>query len=377
MLEKITIHKLFGRYDYDIDLAIGSSCEGLLFVTGPNGMGKTTIFKMINSLYKAYFEYFLSVPYLRVTFSFGGGYAIEFRQRVENGETDEKSDVLAEQRVSVSCSFVRSDGQKYEYCWMSSEDIAEQKKNGAMSALLQFLLSDACFYISDDRLNPNGKAIFDDSTVEPSVLGKLLSTILQSITDNFLVADVVSTEENIESRTTAVRKSVSLLKRFGLYLTEWEQKLNTLKGEELSMMVCRCENALQSCEKETSLVEEFLKMMEKASFVDKELVLSPKYGYRFRMTDTQMFIEFDKLSSGERQYFCLMYNLFFMVHENLLVLIDEPEISFHLMWQMSFCRQMKALVKLKNLYMLIATHSTEMFDGDFALTTDLYKQQKK
>lgn len=45
MIKTIKISKLFGRFDYKLDF----SEEGIMIITGPNGYGKSTILKMINS----------------------------------------------------------------------------------------------------------------------------------------------------------------------------------------------------------------------------------------------------------------------------------------------------------------------------------------
>ena len=57
-----------------------------------------------------------------------------------------------------------------------------------------------------------------------------------------------------------------------------------------------------------------------------------------------------------------------------LVIVDEPELSAHLMWQAQYLENIKAVQKLRNCSFLIATHSTVVFDGKFDLTTDLFEQ---
>ena len=57
-----------------------------------------------------------------------------------------------------------------------------------------------------------------------------------------------------------------------------------------------------------------------------------------------------------------------------LVLVDEPELSFHLMWQMQYLGNIKAVQNMRKCAFLIATHSTQVFEGKFELTTDLFAQ---
>ena len=48
-----------------------------------------------------------------------------------------------------------------------------------------------------------------------------------------------------------------------------------------------------------------------------------------------------------------------------LVLVDEPELSYHLMWQMQYLNNIKAVQNMRNCAFLIATHSTQVFEGKF------------
>ncbi|WMJ23446.1 AAA family ATPase [Paludicola sp. MB14-C6] len=43
MLQRVSVKKLFGRFDYDIDM----KSDGVTILTGPNGFGKSTVAKAI------------------------------------------------------------------------------------------------------------------------------------------------------------------------------------------------------------------------------------------------------------------------------------------------------------------------------------------
>ena len=45
MLKKVEIKKLFGRFNYNINL----NESGITIITGPNGFGKSTILNMVNA----------------------------------------------------------------------------------------------------------------------------------------------------------------------------------------------------------------------------------------------------------------------------------------------------------------------------------------
>ena len=79
------------------------------------------------------------------------------------------------------------------------------------------------------------------------------------------------------------------------------------------------------------------------------------------------------LSSGEQHILIQAYELIFNAQEGALTLIDEPEMSFHLMWQMDYLKNLSKIVKQKKLQCLVATHSPQIFDSMWDLTYDLYE----
>jgi len=375
MLKTFEISKLFGRYSYHIDLAEDSSCKGLLYLTGPNGMGKSTIFRMIWSLYHLRFDVFLDVPYEKVQFTFDDGYSITMVREATKEEVPIESDQRAQEFVVVHCVFRSRDRHEEVLIDWDEDNLAELLQSQESSKIRHYLNSEDCFLLSDNRLHINKADNFDNASIDKSKIAKLLTSIQQSLSDNSVTNINYSADGHVdEKRVKRVSEQLAFLHRCGLDMHQLEQMLKQLHGADLNIALNRCEAAVESCKNKLELLKSFLEMMDKASFLNTSLVLDPKYGYRFKDKDSGEFIEYTDLSSGEQQYFCQMYNLFFVVSEKRLVLIDEPEISFHMMWQMNYCKQMKTLVRYRKLNLLIATHSPEMFDGDFSLTTDLHKQ---
>lgn len=69
-------------------------------------------------------------------------------------------------------------------------------------------------------------------------------------------------------------------------------------------------------------------------------------------------VQFSALSSGEQNRIGLALKIISHAENNTLILIDEPEISLHLKWQMEFHSFLKGIMSSYNNYhILIATHS--------------------
>lgn len=77
------------------------------------------------------------------------------------------------------------------------------------------------------------------------------------------------------------------------------------------------------------------------------------------------------LSSGEQHEIILLYELIFKASNNMLVLIDEPEISLHIDWQLSFLSDLESISKLNKPQFLIATHSPSIIGNKINLAQEI------
>lgn len=83
-----------------------------------------------------------------------------------------------------------------------------------------------------------------------------------------------------------------------------------------------------------------------------------------------------ELSSGERQIITMLTYLAFMVGEGSIFLVDEPELSLHLSWQMKL---VDALMELKpaEVQLVLATHSPEIVGKHRQSVVKLVPQYKE
>ena len=64
MLSRTVYEKLFGIFDYQIELTDG----GVTIITGPNGFGKSTILKSIDAFYSLDIIFFSRLDYEKISF---------------------------------------------------------------------------------------------------------------------------------------------------------------------------------------------------------------------------------------------------------------------------------------------------------------------
>jgi len=97
----------------------------------------------------------------------------------------------------------------------------------------------------------------------------------------------------------------------------------------------------------------------------KRLEINHKKGFIIKQSETEQNIPLDLLSSGEKHIIILFYWLIFETENDSLVMIDEPEISLHVEWQLNFISNLMAIKnskvkELNNLRFIIATHSPQI-----------------
>lgn len=105
-------------------------------------------------------------------------------------------------------------------------------------------------------------------------------------------------------------------------------------------------------------------------FQYKKLTISREKGFVLT-SDAGATLAPSDLSSGEQHELVLLYFLMFGLRENSLVLIDEPEISLHIVWQQHFLPDLKKIVELSGFDVLIATHSPQIVGEHWNLTEEL------
>lgn len=108
-------------------------------------------------------------------------------------------------------------------------------------------------------------------------------------------------------------------------------------------------------------------------FSHKQIAISKDKGFSFTTSDGN-FLSPTDLSSGEQHELVLLYELLFKVKPNSLILIDEPELSLHVEWQVQFIKDLQEITKLANIDILMATHSPDIIHDRWDLTVELKGQ---
>lgn len=113
-----------------------------------------------------------------------------------------------------------------------------------------------------------------------------------------------------------------------------------------------------------------LKTIINNRFNHKHLDITRDDGLLFTTPDGKKLMP-ESLSSGEQHVMMLLYELLFKVEPDSLILIDEPELSLHIVWQQKFVRDLQDIINLAGFDVLIATHSPQIIHDRWDLAVEL------
>ncbi len=367
MLKSIYIKNLFGLYTYTLNL--NSKCgDSIRFITGPNGYGKTTILNILNSLYSWDLQSLSLIPFETLRLLFNDSCVVDV-QRICNYVDKEFSDEFASEIIELHIKFNGDNGHtKISSTTWSSDNEGEIEEN---NSLLIYLKSHPIYYITDKRLQK------DESSLMVNINAKKLQGLLR---DYRVQINEVSNKTSFSTKyltqeedNTKIDKDSNALKFCGF---THGKVLPSYREDSTEYLNTQVENVFDSNKEQfINKLECFLGIIKRSDFADKQLQLSPQYGYRFVLNDEDKTIILPKdLSSGEQHILIMAYDLLFNAADDSLILIDEPELSLHLAWQLDFLKNLSEITSLRNLQCIVSTHSPQVFSNKFNLAIDLYKQ---
>jgi ABC-type transport system involved in cytochrome c biogenesis ATPase subunit len=166
--------------------------------------------------------------------------------------------------------------------------------------------------------------------------------------------------------------SLGLLDSFNPMQAFNAAKLDTLESETLdamSLYVADSHAKLKVLSEFADQVEPLIKSINQR-FTNKQVKLDREKGL-VAVSVTGDNIRVDQLSSGEQHELVLLYDLWFKVAANTLVLIDEPELSLHIDWQRQFLPDLIRIANSTGFDALVATHSPSIVGDEHQLLIGL------
>ena len=346
-LSCVKIRRLFGLYDYDIAF----KQDAVTILAGANGVGKSTVLKLISALYHWDLEYIARVQFESCEYKF-------FQYLQELPDKQEISSIVIKRKkartktsnnneaVVLTVSLVNPQGRTQRTGRVlvrlsnkqlnSSRDTAQKTDNAINSKspkrllslenepewLVPFLSYRGAFYLGANRLESYVKDAFPGLTQSdgPAII-----------------------------KYAEYMKHIIASEKIPWYAME--------TFPERKALFC-------------SLINNRL--------VDKELVLNTKAGFQVRNKLGHIF-DLATLSSGEQHlinlFFILLFNSGYMSRWDHpyppIVMIDEPELSLHVAWQTDFVSDLEKIIALVSGTYIIATHSPSIVHNSWNCVVEL------
>ena len=323
MLTRIKIQSLFNVYDYDIDLT-NSDKTTVKFLTAPNGFGKTTILDFINAaMHQSYDKMFL-IPFQQFELFYDeAGSDILYKYavtRIEEKSAAADTDIVQTLSRTLNIKLQRVNGTEetlIEQFSVKQTPDGEVKTDGITANTEMFFVSRTCFYLTDDR-------------------------------------NLVQKKDNIrvEEETLVIE----------------DIPVNPYPKELKDIL-----NSPEKSKKFEPQIQAFSDIINRCEFANKQLEVDKRFGFRFVSNDElHTILALNQLSSGEKQMIIQVYELLFRAQSGTLVLIDEPELSLHMMWQMNYLKNLSQIAQLRGFQCIVATHSPQIFNSLWSKSVDLF-----
>lgn len=411
-LMQFKVEKLFGRFNYNLQL----NNEGLTILTGPNGFGKSTILKCIEALGRGL---------LGVGFYF----TLDF-EKIEV-ILDNCKIIIQKDKDLLSINGIKFNKEKFEriierldrrpYLRRIDKDTWVDRRTGNFISINEYLkemysedeeiayeLSEKLphdlviemkkinqaigkiYFIREQRLinekyNPRTEQkvvnvinelpnkfqelVLKISTDYSSVANKLDSTYPNRLFSNEEKID----EEEYKQKLFIMNGKFEKINKYdlsnmqkseGVIFKEEHAKALKIYFDDFDEKYKVYEDLVNKLDMYTDIINSRLKF--------KKVKISRSEGITIvDSEDDKKIIPLSKLSSGEKQEIVLFYDLIFESGNNGLLLIDEPEISLHIVWQKMFMDDLLRIVKYKDINAIVATHSPQIINNHWERQIDL------
>lgn len=382
---KIQFVNLFDIFNYDMVL-----CENnMSIITGPNGFGKSTIIKCIKALSDSDLLFFNDLKFDKFILE-----NIDNNNRIQiiknEGDLKINGEVIDEKVINNArrSSIRKLDREDDEISDLYQRVIKEMK---AVVGNVEYIQEQRLVkarergYYSDRptrrTVNSRDELI---QTVE-EIPGKIKFIISRASLEYSRVASTLDSsfpirlfneqyginESEFNDKMDDMRYKVEKLDEYGI---SGVQKMDTIefKEDDARALKVYFEDFDKKYNQYKVLIEKldlYTKMVNER-FRFKKMCISSEKGVEI-FDEKNNKISLTSLSSGEKETLVLFFSLLFEVGDGALLLVDEPEISLHVAWQRKFADDIKTIMALKNLKVVIATHSAQIVNGNSDIQIDL------
>ena len=408
LLKSFKVEGLFGTFNYTLDFTDRSN---LRVLTGLNGYGKTTILRILSSITsKDDLFYLYEIPFKSVTVEFDTGTKLLVSKLKSKSTTD--GDLSTDELLVTKFSYKRGnkviakfeiDQEKYlasdyyeknyksqneieqdnyrSFKWLSykyqDEDTIEKLIMNLSLLNTTFIRSQRLY--NEDKEGKSQRVINEVNRKMSDILTKAHYNYLNNAQqldghqiDELLADDTLQlSEKEYQRKATVLEMLVKELLSYNLLPQLTIRPFNPQKAPISSVYINTLEKKIEIYDDIRKKLRLFLQLLNNKEFVNKRFSFSRNEGLRVLLKTGGVLKDLTKLSSGEQNEIFLLFKFIFEVPEKSVLLIDEPELSLHVAWQLQFIKDIKEIAKTRDVQIVIATHSPEIVSESMDCCVDL------
>lgn len=415
MLNKIVYEELFGMFDYEINLKEG----GVTIITGPNGFGKSTILKSIDAFHSFDIIFFSELDFKKISFfsnDFEKPIILEKKENEllinnEPGINIEELEEIVLKKLRFYHPHYRALDEDTYINRRTDEVIGKDElirillKSSKLDEVIDSKFkNDEVIQIREKMKSFSGKTklIREQRLLREVSLGRFerqTIDVIEELPNRFKekmnqVSSKYSSEANkldssYPSRLFKTRKGISE-KEYSARLKLMKEKFEKLQKYDISD-IKSLEKSLKFQEEHSkalkiyfddfetkyNVFEDFITQLDlftqiiNSRLKFKEVRISREDGIAVYKTETNEKLTLGHLSSGEKQQMILFYELILESEKNIHLLIDEPELSLHIEWQLKFMDDLLKIADYKEFKVTVATHSPQIISNHWDIQIDL------
>ena len=340
---KLTSASVFGlinSFDYSIDI----NTDGITFIHSTNGAGKSAFLKLLFSILHGDIESAEQIPFRRLTVGF------------------DNDSMLIVDKTSEGLHILIQKNELEEE--ISVEDLESMKPT---------------IYIPADRLiikKRDGRLVY------------ALDAYAKELEDWFLSAkdaaaiDISNTDKGEDLADDEIENNIRDLKSKVDFMFNSGLRINLPIGLRMPPTRYDINKNHDNYLKLTHALEKYVHdnyQLAESLDVFRDVVNSFYTNKVLRISNGRIYIDLrdgttlplESLSSGEKHILIMFYRLLFQTEPGSLVVFDEPEISLHVSWQQRLGSLLNDICRLRDLQILIATHSPQIIHDMWDLAIEL------
>lgn len=429
-IKSVKIDGLFEIFNYDIQYP---KDESVLILTGPNGYGKTQVLNILANLFEKNFDFFRRLAFEQIIVTLSNQNAIQITQQPDNEDSVEfvftdNGDVIER---FVYAGELNSEAVRQIELITGLHNLNNNSwfnhtinRTFSISQVLANYKGSLPSYVQDEInnseiKNPQSIAILDsidvhlikeqrlfkqvkrershrvaaDSTVMIETIETYAKELKQLINERATQSYEISqkldssyptrlisekrkvTKKDYDEKFARLKQQQDKLVKNGL--SETSQKALDYSEDDAKALLVYLDDLEKKLAVFDDLIEKlelFTNILNERRFTFKSINISKDKGFYFKTT-TDKDLSLNQLSSGEQHEVVLLFELIFKTSPNILVLIDEPEISLHVTWQKEFLDDLLKIIKLQKFQVLIATHAPAIVNSRWDLVYELNKSK--